>query len=125
EVFRTRCRAQGGQIAGVTSSGMSTEFHAFPRRTPFNSWPISAYTPGLRLVRCLALCYCIFVLFLSSAPGATVISGATVRLTPPSTQLHLRGVDNDLVDDISRRSFRYFWEQTNLGTGLVLDRAGA
>ncbi len=31
--------------------------------------------------------------------------------------------DIELLDDISRRSFKYFWEQTNLRTGLVLDRA--
>jgi hypothetical protein len=30
--------------------------------------------------------------------------------------------DIDLLDDISRRSFRYFWEQSNPKTGLVLDR---
>jgi len=35
----------------------------------------------------------------------------------------LSPIDTDLVDDLSRRSFRYFWEQTNLRTGLVLDRA--
>ncbi len=35
----------------------------------------------------------------------------------------MKAIDVDLVDDISRRSFRFFWEQTNLHTGLVLDRA--
>src|SRR5258708_6947263 len=35
----------------------------------------------------------------------------------------LRKIDVDLLDDISRRSFRYFWEQTAANTGLVLDRA--
>ena len=101
---------------------MSTEFHAFAGRTPFHSWPTTGYTPGSGLARCFSLCCCLDA-FRSSALGATVIPGAPVSLTPPSTQLHLRGVDNDLIDDISRRSFRYFWEQTNRGTGLVLDRA--
>ncbi len=32
-------------------------------------------------------------------------------------------LDNDLLDDISRRSFRYFWEHMDPHTGLVLDRA--
>jgi hypothetical protein len=41
------------------------------------------------------------------------VAGAT-RLSP---------ADNDLLDDLSRRSFRYFWEQTSPQTGLVLDRA--
>lgn len=35
----------------------------------------------------------------------------------------LSKLDNDVVDDIERRSFRYFLEQTDLRTGLVLDRA--
>jgi hypothetical protein len=35
----------------------------------------------------------------------------------------LTKLNTDLVDDISRRSFRYFWEQTNPRTGLALDRA--
>lgn len=37
----------------------------------------------------------------------------------------LTKADNDLLDDISRRSFRYFWEQMNPRTGLVLDRTRA
>ena len=35
----------------------------------------------------------------------------------------LTKLDNDLLDDISRRSFRYFWDNMNPRTGLVLDRA--
>ena len=35
----------------------------------------------------------------------------------------LRKIDVDLLDDISRRSFRYFWEQASPRTGLVFDRA--
>jgi hypothetical protein len=38
-----------------------------------------------------------------------------------STQ-RLSKIDNDLLDDISRRSFRYFWHNTDPRTGLVLDR---
>lgn len=37
--------------------------------------------------------------------------------------MQLNPIDNDLVEDISRRSFRYFWEQMDPRTGLVLDRA--
>jgi len=43
----------------------------------------------------------------------------------PGTSKALSEADNDLIDDLSRRSFRYFWEQTNPNTGLVLDRAPA
>lgn len=35
----------------------------------------------------------------------------------------LSKINNDLLDDISRRSFRYFWDNTDPRTGLVLDRA--
>jgi len=42
------------------------------------------------------------------------------RTAPNST--NLRKIDVDLLDDISRRAFRYFWEQTSPRTGLVLDR---
>jgi hypothetical protein len=46
-----------------------------------------------------------------------------VRFARPAEPQTLTKLDNDLVDDISRRAFRYFWEQTDLGTGLVADRA--
>ncbi|MDP9113408.1 MAG: hypothetical protein M3O20_06975, partial [Acidobacteriota bacterium] len=35
----------------------------------------------------------------------------------------MRKIDVDLLDDISRRSFHYFWEQASPRTGLVFDRA--
>ncbi len=41
----------------------------------------------------------------------------------PKTSEALTSTDNDLLDDIARRSFRYFWENTNPLTGLALDRA--
>jgi hypothetical protein len=43
-----------------------------------------------------------------------------VSATPALSRL-----DTDLVDDISRRAFRYFWEWTDPNTGLTLDRARA
>src|SRR5215831_13294590 len=48
---------------------------------------------------------------------------ADVKLPKPAVLKNLSGIDNDLLDDLSRRSFRYFWEQTDPRTGLVLDRA--
>ena len=41
----------------------------------------------------------------------------------PTGSEALTKVDNDLLDDIARRSFRYFSENTNPQTGLALDRA--
>lgn len=47
---------------------------------------------------------------------ADAIGSRSSRLSP---------VDDALLEDLSRRSFRFFWEQTNARTGLVLDRARA
>ncbi len=46
---------------------------------------------------------------------------AAAVLPPPSEQLSAQ--DQAFLEDLSRRSFRYFWEQANPETGLVLDRA--
>jgi hypothetical protein len=46
-----------------------------------------------------------------------------VRMRGVTSSSTLSGPDLDLVDDISRRSFLYFSEQTNVRTGLTLDRA--
>ncbi len=63
----------------------------------------------------------------SSADGFRFVLSITlagVLLAPhPISSQTLTKLDTDLVDDLSRRSFRYFLEQTNLRTGLVLDRA--
>ena len=41
----------------------------------------------------------------------------------PKPEVKLSAPDRDLLDDLSRRSFRYFWDQTDPHTGLVRDRA--
>ena len=43
--------------------------------------------------------------------------------SPAATVQTLSKIDIDLLDEISRSSFRYFWEQTSPRTGLVFDRA--
>jgi hypothetical protein len=86
-------------------------------------WQIGGCACRSRIFASLLLYCCVFALLLSGALAADVRSASPVAVTPPSTEVHLRSIDNDLVDDISRRSFRYFWEQTNLNTGLVLDRS--
>ena len=42
-----------------------------------------------------------------------------------STKSALSSRDEAFLEDLSRRSFRYFWEQADARTGLVLDRARA
>ncbi len=59
---------------------------------------------------------------------APVLMPCMVAQAAPATAAtqntgHLSKIDNDLLDDISRRSFRYFWDNTDPRTGLVLDRA--
>src|ERR1700740_2469886 len=56
----------------------------------------------------------IHILLLSLCLGTQVIPARADTLSP---------IDRDLLDDISRRSFRYFWENTAPVTGLTLDRA--
>ncbi|TAM83939.1 MAG: hypothetical protein EPN47_03785 [Acidobacteria bacterium] len=60
-------------------------------------------------------------LALALMPG--MVSRAAAAVGPNEKPESLSKVDNDLLDDISRRSFRYFWQNTDLQTGLVLDRA--
>src|SRR5258708_33774195 len=67
-----------------------------------------------RLVGCCAVLYCF-----GTAP---LLRGAD-RESPNPTSQTLSRIDKDLLNDISRRSFRYFLEQTDPRTGLVFDRA--
>jgi len=67
-----------------------------------------------RLVGCCAVLYCF-----GTAP---LVRGADRESPNPAPQT-LSKIDKDLLNDISRRSFRYFLEQTDPRTGLVFDRA--
>ncbi len=51
------------------------------------------------------------------------LAAALALLALTSSAETLTKTDNDLLDDIARRSFRYFLENTNAQTGLALDRA--
>jgi hypothetical protein len=72
---------------------------------------------GVRIASMLsvvALAFALMPIWVSRAAAATAGTDKVHRLSR---------IDNDLLDDISRRSFRYFWENTDPHTGLVLDRA--
>ncbi len=43
--------------------------------------------------------------------------------TPPSVSYTLTSEDKALLEDLSRRSFEFFWEQADPSTGIVRDRA--
>ena len=58
----------------------------------------------------------------ASAQGfATALSGARAR----AAGLPLTSADDQLLDDLSRRCFYYFWEQSDPHTGIARDRARA
>src|SRR3954469_3673678 len=78
-------------------------------------------TGGGRLSSTFVFRLLLLVCLATSVGRAAAKTGSTARPGVPT----LSGIDNALIDDISRRAFRYFWEQTNLTTGLVLDRAPA
>jgi hypothetical protein len=57
---------------------------------------------------------------------ACAVNGTSVRAAAQNATLKhgaLSKNDQAFLEDLSRRSFRYFWEQADPGTGLVLDRA--
>lgn len=59
--------------------------------------------------------------FLSYWPR--IVVGLWLALLSTLAQNHLGTQDNVFLEDLERRSFRYFQEQTHPKTGLVLDRA--
>jgi hypothetical protein len=75
--------------------------------------------PARKVKVCGVLCLCAILL------GSSVASGyaaqAQAGAPAPGTQV-LSRLDIDLLDDIQRRSFRYFWDHADPHTGLVLDR---
>src|SRR5262249_2185546 len=52
---------------------------------------------------------------------AGACAAAQVKRPPASSRL--TAPDEAFIEDLSRRAFRYFWEQADPGTGLVLDRS--
>ncbi len=69
--------------------------------------------------------FALFIIALLIAPHA--VAGAAVE--KPTEALHgdqvapVSAADRAFVEDLEHRSFAYFWEQADHGTGLVLDRA--
>jgi hypothetical protein len=70
-----------------------------------------------------ALCATALMLLFSFTASVNAIPAATNTLFPKAINTRLPARDEALLEDLSRRSFRYFWEQADSKTGLVLDRA--
>jgi hypothetical protein len=66
-------------------------------------------------------------LALALTPAAAARQGASRRNLPRVAAVahKLSAADDAFLEDLSRRSFRYFWEQADPSTGLVRDRARA
>jgi hypothetical protein len=64
----------------------------------------------------IAATLCAAVLCLSASPAAR--QPATTQARSLSTE------DDAFLEDLSRRSFMFFWEQADPGTGIIRDRSG-
>ncbi len=91
-------RAEGGR--GLPRGRLS--FRSAQSGRPFRSYVASA--------------------LLMTAWGAAFSRPARAETRPDQDVHSISQADNDLLDDISRRSFRFFWEKMDPHTGLVLDR---
>lgn len=67
------------------------------------------------------------ILVLVASVAVAAAMQAPVRPTAPAAaatqRFTLSAEDDALIEDLSKRSFQYFWEQADPSTGLVLDRA--
>lgn len=59
----------------------------------------------------------------AALPLASKIGSSAIASGKPGFQLSR--ADDDFLEDLSRRTFRFFWEQGDPNTGLVLDRVRA
>lgn len=62
------------------------------------------------------------VVLLALVLTPSMVVQAAQKTAPAQKTQPLSKINNDLLDDISRRSFRYFWDNTDPQTGLILDR---
>src|ERR1700733_14048918 len=74
---------------------------------------------------CRATAILISALLIASglALAATVDQPASPLAPNSDLVAPISAADRALVEDLEHRSFVYFWEQADHGTGLVLDRA--
>jgi hypothetical protein len=75
---------------------------------------------GKNLPRLLAVC--LLLTFLAQS-GLALPRSSQGHLTEPIQAARLKQSDEDFLEDLSRRSFQYFWDQADANTGLVPDRA--
>lgn len=76
----------------------------------------SAHQAGAAGLRKLCGCLLLLAVSFATTGAGDIEQRGLARLSKP---------DQEFLEDLSRRSFRYFWEQADPHTGLVLDRARA
>src|ERR1700679_600789 len=65
----------------------------------------------------------VLLLVPGAVPAATVDHPPAPPVANADQVAPVSPADRAFVEDLERRSFEYFWEQADHGTGLVLDRA--
>jgi hypothetical protein len=93
-----------------------------PRRVPLTAEELQASKDmaSVMVQRLLATILAALSLCGSFAAKAQAARRERAKVSAAPT---LSRLNTDLIDDISRRSFRYFWDNTDPNTGLVSDRA--
>ncbi len=94
--------------------------------TPSSLLPTSVFRGSAPIVGMMARSTSVLLSVLLVIPG--VVSGATpaaaVDQVPDRYQIApVSTADRAFLEDLEHRSFAYFWEQADPGTGLVMDRA--
>ena len=72
-------------------------------------------TMSVKIPACLAAC----------AFTASLIAAAVDHPVVPEPLHSISPAEKAMLEDLERRSVRYFWEETDPSTGLILDRASA
>jgi hypothetical protein len=73
---------------------------------------------GNRSIVCLAGLLCAFLANRTAISAQPPKAAASARMQPVLSQ-----IDDAFLEDLSRRTFMFFWEQTDPQTGIVRDRA--
>jgi hypothetical protein len=60
---------------------------------------------------------------LFSTAGATLLAGTVSAAAPLESSSPLKPEERQFLEDYAKRCVRYFWEQANEHTGIVMDRA--
>ncbi|MDQ3686308.1 MAG: hypothetical protein M3430_12030 [Acidobacteriota bacterium] len=79
-------------------------------------------TPQLKTDTSRALGLCLLLLFVTP-PASFVVPAQRAPHGYSAPAYKLSPQDDKFLEDLSKRSFQFFWEQGNASTGLVADRA--